>query len=109
MTKANVIQLGLLLCALSIIAYWSFAFVGFDDFKAGIASEILLVVILFGWVFSYFFRVITGKMTFMEQRKRYLAEYEKITNKEIEKKFDSMSKDEKIKLIENLGTNNNDN
>ena len=45
------------------------------------------------------------KMTFMEQRKRYRKEYEKIVNDKLEIKFNSLSKEEQEKLMEDLEKN----
>ncbi len=109
MTKANVIQLGFLLFLLGAIVYGAFIFSGFNTSKAEIASEVLLVAILVGWVSSYFLRVITGKMTFMEQRKRFREKYENIIEEELSEKLDLMSVDEKARLIDEINTNNNDN
>ena len=44
-------------------------------------------------------------MTFMEQRKRYRKEYEKVVNDKLETKFNSLSKEEQQKLIEYLDEN----
>ena len=41
----------------------------------------------------------------MEQRKRYRKEYEKIMNDKLETKFNSMSKQEQEKLIQDLDKN----
>ena len=41
-------------------------------------------------------------MTFMEQRMRYRKEYEKAVNDKLETKFNSLSKEEQQKLIEDL-------
>ena len=82
---------------------------GLDQAKAGIASEGLLLLLLLTWVSTYFFRVVSGKMTFMEQRKRYLKEYKQITNRELEEKFDSMSLEEKTALIQQIEVDNNNN
>ena len=109
MTKANVLQLGLLLFLLGGLAYAFFLFYGFDVTKAGIASELLLVLLLVIWIFSYFFRVLTGNMTFMEQRKRYRNEYQQITDSELEAKFDSMSNEDKVRFFKELEKDNNKN
>ncbi len=108
MTKANVLQIGLSLLFLELVIYFGSSLLGFGGFKAEVVSEIFLALILLAWILSYFFRVVTGKMTFMEQRKRYREQYEKITDREINKKFNLMSNDEKIKLINDLESNNND-
>tara|TARA_B100000886_G_scaffold198691_1_gene136963 strand:- start:386 stop:547 length:162 start_codon:yes stop_codon:yes gene_type:complete len=47
-------------------------------------------------------RVINGKMTFMEQRKRYRKEYEKVINDKIENNFNALSKEQQEKLMEDL-------
>ena len=41
----------------------------------------------------------------MEQRKRYRKEYEKIVNDKLENKFNSLSKEEQEKLMEDLDEN----
>ncbi len=109
MTKANVVQLGLLLFLLGGVAYGGFVFYGLDLTKAGIASESVLVLLLIIWILSYFLRVLTGKMTFMEQRKRYRKEYQQITDRELEARFDSMSNEDKIRLFKELEKDNNKN
>ena len=102
MTKGNVIFAGLIAFLIGGIGYWVFIELGLDSPSAGIASEAILVLLLFVWISSYFLRVIRGKMTFMEQRKRYRESYEKVTEKALEKKFDSMSEEEQITLIKEL-------
>ncbi len=89
--------------------YWSLQLFGLDPAKAGIASQVLLILLVLIWVSTYFFRVVSGKMTFMEQRKRYLKEYKDITDKELEKKFDSMSLDEREALMKQLQVDKNNN
>jgi len=44
-------------------------------------------------------------MTFMEQRKRYRKEYEKVVNDKLETKFNALSKEEQEKLMEDLEKN----
>ena len=41
-------------------------------------------------------------MTFMEQRKRYRKEYEKIVNDKLETKFNLLPKEEQEKLMKDL-------
>ena len=41
-------------------------------------------------------------MTFMEQRKRYRKEYEKVFNDKLETKFNSLSKEDQQKLMEDI-------
>ena len=78
---------------------------GINIFTASTISNFILILIVITWVSSYVFRVVNGKMTFMEQRKRYRKEYEKIVNDKLEKEFDLLSKEEQEKLMENLKKN----
>ena len=87
--------------------YLIFLCVGLEASTAGIASEAALVLIVIVWTGSYLFRVVTGQMTFMEQRRRYRQAYEKLTEAELEERFDSLSDDEKSRLIEQLDAEDN--
>ena len=102
MTRANVLQLGLLVVLLGAIGYGFFRLIGLEGIPAGIAAESLLVFVVIGWTGSYLLRVVTGKMTFVEQRKRYLDAYEKLTTDELQSRFDSMSEEQQIRLIKDL-------
>ena len=109
MTKANVLQLGILLSFLGVIVYLALQWFGLDSAQAGIASEGLLILLVLAWISTYFFRVVSGKMTFIEQRKRYLEEYQQITDRELEEKFDAMSSEEKASFLKELQVDNNKN
>ena len=84
MTKGKVVQIGFLIFLLGLISYKLAPKLGIDNFTANTASSVILIVIVITWVASYIFRVVNGKMTFMEQRKRYRKEYEKIVNDKLE-------------------------
>ena len=105
MTKGKVIQIGFLLSLLGIISYKLIPQLGLDTFTAITFSNFILIVIVITWVSTYIYRVINGKMTFMEQRKRYRNKYEKIMNDKLEIKFNSMSEEEQEKLIQDLEKN----
>ncbi len=105
MTKGKVVQIGLLISLLGLLSYKLAPEYGIDKFPASTISNLILIVIVIIWVSSYIFRVVNGKMTFMEQRKRYRKEYEKIVNDKLEIKFNSLSKEEQEKLMEDLGNN----
>ncbi len=105
MTRARVIQLGLAIFFLGAISYWAFLKLGFQEFSAGIASEAFLVVLVIFWTASYLLRVVQGKMTFMEQRKRYLKEFNQFTTADLQARFESMSEEEQIKLLEEIEKN----
>ena len=102
LTRANILQIGLLVFALGAIGYFSFRFFGFEGQQSGIASGALLVLLLSVWTGTYLFRVFTGTMTFNEQRKRYREAYEKITSAELLSKFESMTDEEQNQLIKEI-------
>ena len=105
MTKAKVLQIGLLISLLGLLSYKLAPQLGIDNFTASTISNFVLIVIVISWVSSYVLRVLNGKMTFMEQRKRYRKEYEKIVNDKLEIKFNLLSKEEQEKLLEDLEKN----
>ena len=102
LTRANVVQIGLIIFVLGGLGYKAFQLLGFESISAGIASQSILVFIVFSWTASYLFRVFSGNMTFMEQRKRYREAYEKLTDEKIIEKFDSMTEKEKIELLKTV-------
>ena len=105
MTKGKVLQIGLLISFLGILSYKLAPQFGISNFTASTFSSFILIMIVITWVSSYIFRVVNGKMTFMEQRKRYRKDYEKIMNDKLEIKFNSLSKEEQEKLMEDLEKN----
>ena len=105
MTKGKVIQLGIVVSLIGLISYKLSPQIGLDNFTASTISSCILILIVITWVSSYVYRVVNGKMTFMEQRKRYRKEYEKIVNDKLETKFNALSKEEQEKLIEDLEKN----
>ena len=105
MTKGKVIQIGLFISLIGLISYEFAPKTGIDNFTATTLSSCILILIVITWVTSYVYRVVNGKMTFMEQRKRYRKEYEKVVNDKLETKFNSLSKEEQQKLMEDLEKN----
>ena len=105
MTKGKVIQIGIFVSFLGFISYELTQQVGIDNFTASTISSFILILIVITWVSSYVYRVVNGKMTFMEQRKRYRKEYEKVVNDKLEKKFNELSKDDQEKLMKDLEKN----
>ena len=105
MTKGKVIQIGIIVTLIGLISYEFSPQFGIDNFTASTISSCILILIVITWVTSYVYRVINGKMTFMEQRKRYRKEYEKVINDKLETKFNSLSKDAQEKLMEDLEKN----
>ena len=105
MTKGKVVQIGIFLSFLGFISYELTQQVGIDNFTASTISSFILILIVITWVSSYVYRVVNGKMTFMEQRKRYRKKYEKVVNDKLEKKFNELPKEEQEKMIEDLEKN----
>ena len=105
MTKGKVIQIGLFILLIGFISYKIAPQIGIDNFTATTLSSCILILIVITWVTSYVYRVVNGKMTFMEQRKRYRKEYEKVVNDKLETKFNALSKEEQQKLMEDLEKN----
>ena len=105
MTKGKVIQIGIFVSLIGLISYGFAPRFGIDTFTSSTISSFILILIVISWVTSYVYRVVNGKMTFMEQRKRYRKEYEKVVNDKLETKFNSLSKEEQQKLMEDLEKN----
>ena len=105
MTKGKVIQIGIFVSLIGLISYKFAPQIGIDDFTASTISSCILILIVITWVTSYVYRVVNGKMTFIEQRKRYRKEYEKVVNDKLENKFNELSKEEQEKLMEDLEKN----
>ena len=105
MTKGKVIQIGIFVSLIGLISYEFAPQIGIDNFTASTISSCILILIVVTWVTSYVYRVVNGKMTFMEQRRRYRKEYEKIVNDKLETKFNALSKEEQEKLMEDLEKN----
>ena len=105
MTKAKVFQIGFIIALLGFFLYKFVPVIVPNEISTGSISNVILFSIIFVWVTSYLLRVVNGKMTFMEQRKRYRKEYEKIMNDKLEIKFNSLPKEEQEKLMKDLEKN----
>lgn len=102
MTRAGVLKLGLGLLATGGLGYWLFEALGLGGFSAGIAAEALLVVVVVVWTSSYLFRVVTGRMTYMQQRRRYRSEYDQLTAQQLQERFDALSPEEQEALMASI-------
>ena len=105
MTKGKVIQIGIFVSLIGLISYELVPQLGIYNITPTTISSCILILIVISWVTSYVYRVVNGKMTFMEQRKRYRKEYEKVVNDKLETKFNALSKEEQQKLMEDLEKN----
>ncbi len=102
MTKGKVLQIGFLLSLMAFFSLKVLPLTGYSDLTISSISNLLLIIIVFLWVLSYIFRVINGKMTFMEQRKRYRTKYEKVIDKKLQNKFNSLSEEDQEKLLKEI-------
>ena len=105
MTKGKIIQIGIFVSLIGLISYRFSPQIGMYNFTGTTISSCMLILIVITWVTSYVYRVVNGKMTFMEQRKRYRKEYEKVINDKLEIKFNSLSQEEQEKLMEDYEKN----
>ena len=105
MTKGKVIQIGIYVLLIGLISYKFTPQIGIENLTATTISSCILILIVVSWVTSYVYRVVNGKMTFMEQRRRYRKEYEKVVNDKLETKFNTLPKEEQEKLMEDLEKN----
>ena len=76
---------------------------GFEGFSAGIAAQALLVAIVVVWTSSYLFRVVTGQMTYMDQRRRYREVYDKQEAEALQARFDALPEEEQQALLRKIG------
>ena len=102
MTRAGVLKLGLGLLMAGGLGYWLFETLGLEGFSAGIAAEALLVVVVVVWTSSYLFRVVTGRMTYMQQRRRYRSEYDQLTAQQLQERFDAMTPEQQQALMASI-------
>jgi hypothetical protein len=102
LTRAGVLKLGLGLLLAGGVGYWVFEALGLTGFSAGIAAEALLVAVVVIWTSSYLFRVVTGRMTYMQQRRRYRSEYDEATAQQLQERFDAMTPEQQQALLASI-------
>jgi hypothetical protein len=79
------------------VIYLFFQLAGLDEIKAGIWSQVLLVVALIGWVLTYLLRVFTNNMTYHQQVRDYEDAF-------FQKQLEKMSPEELEKYLAELET-----
>ncbi len=99
LTRANILIIGALVLLVAPLGFEGFKLLGFEGASAGIAAEAVLVLLVLVWIGSYLFRVVTGNMTFSQQRKRYKEAYEELTKAELQARFDAMSIQEQENIL----------
>ncbi|MEN9767236.1 MAG: hypothetical protein RLZZ32_1196 [Cyanobacteriota bacterium] len=102
-TRGKALLAGLAIFGIGGLGYVSFQAAGFEGFSAGIAAQAVLVVIVLAWTGSYLLRVVTGNMTYMEQRRRFRAVYDAATDEELQERFAALPPDEQERLLRELG------
>lgn len=108
MTRGSVLLAGLAVFLLGGVGYGAFRWGGFEGFSPGIAASALLMVVVLLWTGSYLFRVVSGRMTYMEQRRRYRAAYDAATEAEVQARFEALSPEEQQRLLAEVGQLGND-
>lgn len=102
-TRGKALLAGGAVFVLGGLGYWAFQAAGLEGFSAGIAAQAMLVAVVLVWTGSYLFRVVTGNMTYMEQRRRYRSAYDAATEEELQRRFDALSPAEQEQLLRELG------
>lgn len=103
MTRGQALLVGLGLLALGGVGWWGFQASGLEGFSPGLAASALLTLVVIVWTGSYLFRVVSGNMTYMEQRRRYRATYDARTDAELIARFESLSPEEQERLLREVG------
>ena len=103
MTRGKVLLIGLAVLLLGGVGYVGFEAAGLEGFSAGIAAQAVLVLIVVVWTSSYLFRVVTGQMTYMEQRRRYREVYDEQETQDLEARFEALSPEEQQALLQKIG------
>ena len=96
------LKLGFGLLLAGGLGYLLFEALGLEGFSAGIAAEALLVVVVLVWTSSYLFRVVTGRMTYMQQRRRYRSGYDELTAQQLQERFDAMTPEQQQALMASI-------
>ena len=102
MTRGKVLLIGLGILLLGGVGYVGFDAAGLEGFSAGIAAQAVLVLIVVVWTSSYLFRVVTGRMTYMQQRRRYRSEYDQLTAQQLQERFDAMTPEQQQALMASI-------
>ncbi len=102
MTRAQALLLGFALLGLGAAGYGLFQASGLEGFSPGIAASALVLLLVLGWTGTYLARVVTGRMTFSEQRRIYRKTYDALTTAELQARFDALPAEEQARLLAEL-------
>jgi len=104
MTRGQALLAGLAVFAIGGLGYGGFSrFGGLQGFDSGIAASALLMAVVLVWTGSYVFRVVSGRMTYMQQRRTYRASYEAATDAALQARFEALSPEEQRRLLADVG------
>ena len=87
MRRIDIFLIGIAIFVAGTLVYILFRLFGLGELKAGVWSQLVLVVGLLSWIFSYLFRAVTGNMTYNRQVEEYKAAV-------LEKQLESLSEEE---------------
>ena len=103
MNRAQVILVGGGVFGLGGLGYLLLKASGVEGFSTGIATSALLMLVVLVWTGSYLVRVISGRMSFIEQRRQYRQAYDAYTDEQLQKRFESLSHAEQELLLRETG------
>jgi hypothetical protein len=101
-TRGQALLLGFALLGLGAVGYGLFRASGLEGFSPGIAASALVLLLVLGWTGTYLARVVTGRMTFSEQRRIYRKTYDALTTAELQARFDALPAEEQARLLAEL-------
>jgi Protein of unknown function (DUF3007) len=87
MRRIDALGLGVAVFLAGGLLYAGLRVAGLEPSNAGIWSQVLFLTVLLGWVSTYLFRVVGGKMTYNRQRDDYETAF-------LQKRLDAMSPEE---------------
>lgn len=102
MTRGQALLLGFALLGLGAAGYGVFRVSGLEGFSPGIAASALVLLLVLGWTGTYLARVVTGRMTFSEQRRIYRKTYDALTTAELQARFDALPAEDQARLLAEL-------
>ena len=102
MSRGQALLLGFALLGLGAAGYGLFRASGLDGFSPGIAASAVLLLLVLGWTGTYLTRVVSGRMTFSEQRRIYRETYDALTTAELQARFDALPAEEQDRLLAEL-------
>jgi hypothetical protein len=101
-TRGQALLLGFALLGLGAAGYGVFRVSGLEGFSPGIAASALVLLLVLGWTGTYLARVVTGRMTFSEQRRIYRKTYDALTTAELQARFDALPAEDQARLLAEL-------